>query len=62
VTHPVPPPVPDPRQVLVHQFIRLFGHVPTEVELERYSRARRRLSLRLPGRMRRGAAHLIARW
>lgn len=48
-------------QALVHQFIRLFGHVPTQAELARYQRARTRVSLRVPGRLRRHAARIIVR-
>lgn len=46
---------------LAQQFIRLFGHSPTAAELDRYRRARSRLRLRQPGRLRRGAARLIVR-
>ncbi|GAB7005633.1 hypothetical protein JCM18899A_31060 [Nocardioides sp. AN3] len=48
-------------QPLIHQFIRLFGHRPTPYELERYERARARLSGHLPARIRRNAARLITR-
>ena len=48
-------------QATVHQFIRLFGHVPSPGELERYERARSRVYLRQPRRLRRGAGRLIAR-
>lgn len=62
MTRSVPPSTPDPRQVLERQFIRLFGHAPTPEELERYRRALTLLSLRRPGRLRRGAARFITRW
>lgn len=56
----LPPSTPDPR--LVQQFIRLFGRAPTPGELDRHRRARTRLSLRRPVRLRRGAARFITRW
>lgn len=62
MTLPLPAPALDRDPVLIHQYIRLFGHVPTAAELDRYRRARTRVSLRLPGRARRGTARLIARW
>jgi hypothetical protein len=51
----------EPDQALVHQFIRLFGRVPTPTELERYERARTRVRLRLPHRVRREAARIVSR-
>ena len=48
-------------QALVRHFVRLFGHKPAPGELERYQRARSRVQLRQPARLRRGAAWLIVR-
>ncbi|WP_157559612.1 hypothetical protein [Nocardioides sp. Soil777] len=53
-------PPPDSDDALVRHFERLFGHSPTAVELPRY-RAQSRVTLRLPSRLRRRAAHLIVR-
>lgn len=60
MTHSTPP-SPEHDPVSVHHFMRLFGHAPTAVELAGYRRARARLSLRLPSRIRRGAAKLIVK-
>ena len=60
MTHQMPS-TPEHDRVLVHHFIRLFGHDPTPGELARYRRARNRLHLRLPSRIRRGAARFIGR-
>ena len=46
---------------LVHQFIRLFGRVPSAAELQRYRRARARVGLRLPSRAPRDASRPIVR-
>jgi hypothetical protein len=48
-------------QPLIHQFIRLFGHRPTPLELERYQRARASLTGQLPARLRRHAARMVTR-
>lgn len=61
MTRSTPPPARDHDPVSVHHFIRLFGHAPTPAELARYRRARARLSLRLPSRIRRGTAKLIVK-
>jgi hypothetical protein len=48
-------------QPLVHQFIRLFGRVPTPAELDRYQRSRADAARRLSSRVRQRAAQLIHR-
>jgi len=55
--------LPEPTdQALVHQFIRIVGRRPTLVELEQYECARSKMVTRIPARIRRRAACVIARW
>jgi hypothetical protein len=51
----------EPDQALIQHFIRLFGRTPGQRELPTYQRARARVVLRRPGRLRRRAARLIVR-
>jgi len=51
----------EPDQALVQRFIRIFGRAPSPSELTTYRRARARVALRRPGRLRRRAARLIVR-
>ena len=60
MTQSMPPPNSESDET-VRQFKRLFGHTPTANELVRYQRARTRLILRLPRRVRRSGARLISR-
>lgn len=48
-------------QVLVHQFIRLFGRRPTAEELARYQYARTGIGVRQPSNVRVRLAQLVTR-
>ena len=48
-------------QALAQRFTTLVGRRPTTTELDRYRRTRSRATLRLPHRVRRGAARLVVR-
>jgi hypothetical protein len=56
-----PPLSPEAEQALAQRFTVLVGRGPTVTELHRYRQARSRAALRLPHRLRRSAARLIAR-